>query len=184
MNNLTSLADIAAQVEAKRYNEFTFPVLGITIKYRKPDVLQLALNKSLPGVMADAVIKAYKANFEGRGEEFQAEMKAEKISADDKLLTELRQSGYTLLGTLCDNLKIMDVPKSDVENSVLCWNDIPEEDAIAFVLTLINRANTSATNTGGEVSGEEIVTFPDNKRVPKRNSARKNGQDVRPVPSA
>jgi hypothetical protein len=178
-NQITPAADLAAKIEAKRYDYFTFPILEITIKYRKPDILKLALNKALPAVMASAVIRAYKANVEGRTKEVQAELASEKVEATDEFLGQLEDRGYLLLKELCVSHKILDVPQSDFENSVISWTDIPEEDAMAFLLNLIKKAQNAANAQGGEMSGEDIVEFPDGGRSTKRSSTSKNGKNVR-----
>lgn len=174
-NQVTSPEEFQRHVEEKRYSYFSFPVLEITIQYRKPDLLKLAFNKSLPAVMADTVIKAYKAHLSGAAAAYEKEMKEKTIEASDELVSDLREKGYQLLKELCSSHKILDVPQSDFANNVISWLDIPEEDAIAFLLHLLNSAQVSTTTEGGEMSAKDIQDFPDGKRVPKRHIARKNG---------
>lgn len=174
MTNVTSASDFEARVEAKRYSYFTLPVLEVSVKYRKPDVLKLALTHSLPTAISDQVIKVYKAGMDGNVDSVRSEVENTKIFADDNFLTEIRDKGYILLKELCVSHKILDVPQSDFSNDVVSWNDIPEEDAIAFLMHLINQANTSTTVEGGEVSKEDIETFPNSKPVKQRRNAREH----------
>lgn len=171
--DISSAADIRQKIEEKRYAYFTFPVLDFTIKYRKPDLLKLSFNNALPTLMAQSVIAAYRANIEGHTSEFMDELKGKPVVADDTLLHELRDKGYELLKELCVSHKILSVPQSDFENEVIAWNDIPEEDALAFLLNLLGGAQKAATLDGGEMSSGDIVTFPDGKRSRKRSSAGK-----------
>lgn len=174
MTNISTAADLRQKLESRRYGYFTFPILDITIKYRKPDLIKLSLNNSLPQFLAEQVIGAYKAQVEGRAEEFQAGLAERKIDVDDELLRQLHDKGYNLLSELCISHKIMDVRESDPENNLIAWVDIPEGDAMAFVLNMIQAAQVSQTETGGEVSLEDTVTFPDAERGRKRRPAGAN----------
>ncbi len=176
MTNITSAAELREKIQSKRYDTFTFPVLEITVKYRKPDLLKLSFNKSLPGAIADAVIGSYKEAMSGVDpEEYKKRLAANKTEADEDLVRDMSTKGYILLSELCTSHKIMDVPESDPENGLIAWSDIPEEDSIAFILNLLNKAQVSTTAQGGEISTEEIIDFPDSPKVPKRDTARKSG---------
>lgn len=175
MTTISTAADLRQKLESRRYGYFTFPILDITVKYRKPDLIKLSLNNSLPQFLADQVIQAYKAQIEGNGEAFQAELAQKKIEVDDALLQQLHDRGYTLLSELCMSHKIMDVRESDPDNNLIAWVDIPEGDAMAFIMHIIQSAQTSQTETGGEVSLEDTITFPDPERGRKR---RASGADV------
>lgn len=182
MNQITTGSSLRDKIEAKRYDHFTFPVLDVTIKYRKPDLLKLSLNKSLPQAMANAVIDAYKEAVGGSDMEGYAKEAAnKKLEADDTLIKDVDEKGYALLEELCTSHKIMDVPASDFETNppLISYKDIPEEDAIAFLLHVIQRAQTGTTVSGGEISSTEITDFPDNGRSAKRGNAGKNGKAVR-----
>lgn len=174
--NITTGQELRDKIEAKRYDTFTFPILEITIKYRKPDLLKLSLSNALPGAMADAVISAYKEAMSGADmEEYKTKLESKKPEADENLVKDIASKGFTLLGQLCVSHKIMDVQESDPDNNLIAFSDIPEEDAIAFLLNLLNKAQNAKTETGGEVSVDEITTFSDSGRVSKRNSVSKNG---------
>lgn len=168
--NITPAEEAKRLIEERRYRYFTFPVLGLTVKYRNPDVLKLSLNGSFPAALAEVIIDAYKSQMNGRELE-EAKAKAATLEANEKLLGELREKGFKLLSELVTSHRILNVPQSDLDNDVIAWDDIPEEDAIAFLMSLINRAQTSTTTEGGEVSSGDIAKFPDGKRVPKRNPA-------------
>ncbi len=168
MKEITSIEETKRLLE-KNYNYYTFPVLGITIKHRRPDVLKLAFNQSLPEVMADMVIGAYKAKMEGREPDL-----PEKLEATDEFLHDLHDKGYVLLSSLCVSHKIMDVPQSDLDNLLISWQDIPEEDAMGFIMHLISSAQTAETSAGGTVSVEEATSFPKPRRSQKRTAARAN----------
>lgn len=169
---VTSAAEMQQKIEERRYAYFVLPSLDVTIKYRKPDLLKLSFNNSLPSMMAESVIAAYRANVEGHAESYLTELKEKRITADDTLLKELSEKGYELLKELCSSHKILNVPQSDFENNIISWLDIPEEDAIAFLINLLEKAQKIATAQGGEVSADDITTFPDGKRGGKRNTAR------------
>jgi hypothetical protein len=172
--NISTSADIKQKIEERRYGYFTFPTLEFTIKYRNPDLIKLSLNGSLPAFLADQVIGAYKANIEGTTEQFKESLRKQKVEADDKLLQELRDRGYNLLEELSYSHRIMNVPESDLDNNIISWDDIPEMDAMAFVMHLVGEAQKSQTETGGEVSTDDIITFPDGRGGDKRRIARKN----------
>lgn len=179
LNNVTSAEELQAKIEGKMYDYFTFPVLDITIKYRRPDLLKLSFNDSLPNAVASLVIDSYKKNIEGISPaEYKKSLKDNKIEADDALVKDLSVKGYKLLATLSVSHRIMDVEESDFSNNVLSWNDVPEEDAIAFIFHIINKAQT-ADAPGGETSNEDVINFPDGKRRAKRNLASASVQDVR-----
>lgn len=181
-NQITSVEELRQKIESKRYDYFTFPVLDITVKYRKPDLLKLSLNKSLPLFIADAVIESYKEAVGGTDmAEYQQKKLAEGIKADDQLVEDLSKKGYELLSSLCESHAIKDVPESDFDTTppLIAWKDVPEEDSIAFLLNLINRAQVGTTKSGGEVASEDVTTFPDGERKPKRSTVRKDGQAVR-----
>lgn len=166
---MTQITDkeIAKENLAKLREYFTFPTLNITIQYRRPDILKLSYNNALPTLMADAVIKSYKAKVEGRTEENAFD--TTNFEATPEFLIELREKGYVLLEKQCTSHKILKVPESDIDNDVISWDDIPEEDAMAFLMHVINR--TEVTNTsGGEVSVKEVTSFPDSKRKSKRGT--------------
>lgn len=174
MTNITTAAELREKIQSKRYSTFTFPVLEITIQYRKPDLLKLSLNKSLPGAIADAVITSYKEALNGVDrQEYEKRLKSQKREADLELVKDMATKGYTLLSELTTSHKILDVPESDPENNLIAWADIPEEDAIAFILNLMEKAQFSKTKQGGEISTEEVVEFPDGKQVGKRTTAGK-----------
>lgn len=172
MTQISSAAEIAAKVEAKRYGFFTLPVLDITIKYRKPDPLKLALNGQLPSMLADQVIKAYKSNIEGTQDQYKKELESVTFEADNNTLKELTEGGYKLFSDLCVSHVILDCDKSDFASEVISWKDIPEEDALAFMFYILNSSNTAETGNGGEVSSIDIATFPDGKRRKKRSTVR------------
>lgn len=181
-NIVTSAEEIQRKIEEKRYSYFTFPVLEITIKYRKPDLLKLSFNKSLPAVMAGQIIDAYKQSANGVDmNAYRDKVLDKKLEADDDLVKDLGQKGYNLLKELCVSHKVLDVPQSDFVNEVIAWVDIPEEDAIAFLLNLINASQTTETQYGGEISEAEITSFPEGEQVPKRDIAGKGRKNVRQV---
>lgn len=165
--------------ETMRYY-FTFPILGVQIEYRRPDLLKLSYNNYLPSAIAVSVIDAYKEAIGGTDmEEYQAKIANQKHEANDELVKDLSAKGYVLLSELCISQRIMDVPQSDLDNGVVSWNDIPEEDAMAFLMHVVKSAQVARTKSGGEVSAEDITTFPDEGRVTKRNTSRANGKAVR-----
>lgn len=175
---VTSASELATKIEAKRYDYFDFPTLEITIKYRKPDLLKLSLNKSLPLFIADAVISSYKEAVGGSDmAEYQEKKAKEGIKADDQMIGDLATKGYNLLSDLCESHAIKDVPESDFTTTppLISWKDVPEEDTIAFLLSLIQKAQTGTTKSGGEVTSDDVTTFPDSERKSKRSSARTNG---------
>lgn len=177
MTKITTAAEeLREKIESKRYDTFTLPTLEITVKYRKPDLLKLSYDKALPAALADIVIDSYKSVAAGIDQDV-IKKKAEtaKLEADDTFLKELSSKGYNLLSVLVVSHKIMDVAESDPENLLISWQDIPEEDSIAFLIHLLNKAQTGKTAEGGEVSYEEIKEFPDSKRSTKRSTAGKNG---------
>lgn len=173
MSNVTNFEEAKRLLNQNRFLTFTLPTLQITIEYRKPDLVKLAMRKALPSFMADAVLKAYKAQLAGR------EVTEDNLPnfEDDNVVTEIHEKGYTLLSELTTSLIIKDVPNSDLDNGLLAFIDIPEVDAMAFLIHLIQEARTQ----GGEVSYEETIDFPDGEQSGKRSSSRKNGKDVRAV---
>lgn len=179
---ITQASELQAKIEAKRYDHFTFPVLEITIKYRKPDLLKLSFNNQLPAIMADMVIESYREAIDGTDmKAYQEKVKGKKLKADNDLVKGLGEKGYTLLSELCVSHKIMNVPESDFAAQplpLISWNDVPEEDAIAFLFNLINRAQVTTTD-GGEISGGEIASFPDGEQVTKRDPVGKSRKAVR-----
>lgn len=182
MNNktVTSPEDFLNNIEETMYDYFTFPILKSTIKYRRPDMLKLAFNNSLPAAMASAIIKAYKEAIGGADmENYADEATKDKIKPDEDLVKDLSEKGYVLLKELCVTYKILNVPQSDVTQGVVSWSDIPEEDAMAFLLNLIQKAQIAHTKTGGEVSTGDIETFPVSKRRSKRAIAGTDGEVIR-----
>lgn len=168
--NLPTAAELEAKVLKTRYAYFTLPTLDIQIKYRKPDLLKLSFNHTLPQILADNIIKAYKAQVAGDdAEAVIADAKGLQIT--DEVVAELAPKGYLLLKELCVSLKILDVPQSDFSNEILAWVDIPENDALAFLMHLIGQAQVSETATGGEVTLEDVNSFPDGKRGSKRRAS-------------
>lgn len=176
MNKITTADELREKIEAKRYDTFTLPVLEITVKYRKPDLLKLSFDKALPAALADMVIDAYKDIASGVDEAtFRDKASTTKLDADDTFLKELSSKGYVLLSELVVSHKIMDVAESDPDNLLISWHDIPEEDSIAFLVNLLNKAQVGQTKDGGEISYEEVQNFPDGGRGTKRRTAGKNG---------
>lgn len=174
MSNITTGQELRDKIEAKRYDTFTFPVLEITIKYRKPDLLKLSLTNSLPAAMADAVITGYQEVMSGTDPTaYKDKVQDKKVDVSVDLVKDVSNKSYVLLSELCVSHKILDVPLSDTDNNLIAWCDIPEEDAIAFLVNLINKAQVAQTTSGGEISSGEIVEFPDGKPMPKRNSTSK-----------
>jgi hypothetical protein len=181
---ITSIEEAKRLIGERQYRVFTFPILGITFKYRRPDMLKLSLSGSLPTAMAEIIIDAYKTQMNGGSVEDFTESHKSLKNIDDDLLKELRGKGYGLLRDLVTSHKVLDVPESDLDTGVISWQDIPEEDAMAFMLHLINAAQMSATADGGEVSVAEVTNFPDKKQVSKRNTSGKNRQGLRQVASS
>lgn len=180
---ITPAAELQAKIEARRYDFFTLPTLDVTVKYRRPDLLKLSFNNSLPAAIADMVIKGYREAIEGTdAEAYKAKMAKEKIETDDTLIKSLGEKGYSLMSDLVVSHKILNVPESDFAAEpvpLISWNDVPENDAIAFLFNLINAAQTVTTATGGEVSAVEITNFPDGEQVPKRDPIGKSRKAVR-----
>lgn len=175
MNKITTADELRNKIESKRYETFTLPTLDVTVKHRKPDLLKLSFNKHLPGALADLVIASYKAVAGGTdAETLKEQAKNAKVDVDDTFLRELSDKGYTLLSELVISHKILNVEESDPENLLISWNDIPEEDSIAFLMHLLNKAQTAETADGGEISMKEIEDFPDGGRGTKRRTAGKN----------
>jgi hypothetical protein len=181
--NTTSADELRQRIEEKRYNYFTFPVLNITIKYRRPDLLKLSFNNSLPSALAAVVIEGYKEAVGGTTiEDYQQKMQDKKIETNDELIKDLGKKGYTLLSELSVSHKFMDVPESDFDASpiaLISWVDVPEEDAIAFLMHIIQRAQVAKNASGGETSNEDVASFPDSRPVPQRNSTGKSRKAVR-----
>src|SRR5690606_27387451 len=135
--------DLQARIAEKNYLTFTFPVLNITVQHRRPNLLSLSIDGSLPAALADAVIKAYKGTFNGENlTELQQKM-AEQNQIDEKAIADFRNKGYKLLTELVVSPKIMDVPESDFSTNppLVSWKDIPEEDALAFVMHIFQVGN-------------------------------------------
>lgn len=177
MNTISTADDFRQKVQANRYGLFTFPQLGTTIEFRMPDLLKLSFNNSLPAFLAEQVIAAYKAHVSGNSSNFLEELKSKQPEVDDDLIKDLAGKGYQLLSNLCVSHKIMDVPESDfkTEPALISWNDIPENDAIAFTTHLLTAGQSVDTKEGGEMSAEDIVSFPDSPRSKKRRPVRKDG---------
>jgi hypothetical protein len=175
MTNITNAAQLREKL-TKRYDTFTLPVLDITVKYRRPDLLKLSFDKALPAALADVVIDSYKSIAGGMSEsDFKKKVADTQLKADDTFLRELSTKGYDLLSKLVVSHKIMNVEESDPDNLLISWNDIPEEDSIAFLVNLLNKAQTAETQDGGEISYEEVKTFPDGRGKSKRSTVGKNG---------
>jgi hypothetical protein len=181
---ITSIEEAKRLIGERQYRVFTFPILGITFKYRRPDMLKLSLSGSLPTAMAEVIIDAYKTQMNGGSMEDFTETHKSLKNVDEELLKELRGKGYGLLRDLVTSHKMLEVPESDVDNNIISWNDIPEEDAMSFMLHLIDAVQTSATADGGEVSVKEVTNFPNKKQVSKRNTTGKNRESVRQVASS
>lgn len=176
---VTSGQALRDKIESKRYEYFTFPVLEITVKYRKPDLLKLSFNNSLPAVLADAVIDAYKESVNGTdAAEYREKIKNKNLEADNDIVKDLRDKGYKLLEDLVTSHRILNVPESDLDNNIISWDDVPENDALAFVFHLMNKAQEVDTE-GGTVSANDIETFPNRQRKSKRNLASASGEAVR-----
>lgn len=176
MTQITTASELRDKIQSKRYDTFTLPVLDITVQYRKPDLLKLSFDKALPAALADVVIDAYKDIANGVDEAtFKKKAASTKLNTDETFLKELSSKGYVLLSELVTSHKIMDVAESDPDNLLISWRDVPEEDAIAFLVNLLNKAQVGKTQDGGEISYEEIKNFPDSGGVAKRRPARKNG---------
>jgi hypothetical protein len=174
MTQITTADELQSKLDANRYSFFTFPVLDITVKYRNPDLLKLSFNKTLPAAMADVIIGAYKALAGGESEEsFAKRAKEKQITASEEYLQELSTKGYVLLSELVVSHRIADVQQSDTSNNLISWNDIPEEDAIAFVVNLVDKAQEIKTKGGGKTTSSEVETFPDGARSKKRSVAGK-----------
>jgi hypothetical protein len=172
---VTPSDELKRKIEEKRYDYFSFPILEITVKYRKPDLLKLSFNNALPAVLADTVIEAYKEGVNGVSQDdYKKKVANRSTQANNETVKELSEKGYTLLKELVVSHKILDVPQSDIDNDVISWADIPENDAIAFLMNIVNKAQAIETE-GGEVSAEDIQTFPDGGRSKKRTVASKNG---------
>ena len=179
MNNLiTSKEETRRLIEERRYKYFTFPELGLTVQYRKPDMLQLALNNSLPATLADIVIESYKLQMKG-ADTTELQKRGANLELDNELLTQLRGKSFEMLTNLVTSHRILNVPESDIDNDVISWKDVPEVDAMGFLMHVIYTAQTSETEGGGEVQMKDLETFPNGKQVSKRNSPRKNRQNVR-----
>jgi len=173
---VTPLKDLQKIVEEKTLLYFTFPVLTITFQYRKPNFLQLSLNGDLPGMIADAVLEGFGKVTQGKTiDEISSDVAGKEIEDQNQFVKDVRESGYALLRKLCVSYKIMDVPTSDFENGILSTNDIPEEDAMAFFAHIVNDSRVSATEDGGEITADELSTFPEQGRGKKRSASRKNG---------
>jgi len=187
MNNLqaTPASELQAKIEAKRYNYYTLPILDVTVKYRKPDLLKLSFNKQLPSFLADLVIKSYKEAIDGADmQAYQESLKKQKIGVDEELIKTLGPKGYALMSDLIVSHKVMDVPESDFSATpvpLISWVDIPEEDAIAFLFNLINTSQGTIETEGGEVTFEEVATFPSGEQVTERDISSKSRKPVRKV---
>jgi hypothetical protein len=178
-NKITTASELEAKI-AGLDNYFTLPILDVTIKYRRPDLLKLSLNNHLPSVMAAAVIESYKEAVGGADlQAYRESLKEKKIEADDKLIGDLSTKGYNLLKDLCVSHKILDVEQSDPANNLISWRDIPEEDAMSFLVHIINSTQKVQTRDGGEMSLEDITDFPEGVRKSKRSNAGANGKAVR-----
>lgn len=171
LQNTVTTADVLKQkIQDNRFDLFTLPILEVTIKYRKPDLLKLSLNNSLPTAMADSVVEAYKEALGGTDyEEYQRTAAEREIKPNKELVEDVSKKGYNLLEKLCVSHKILDVPESDPDNDLIAWDDIPEEDAISFLINVLNKAQTARTKDGGEMSAEDITTFPGKRRSNKRS---------------
>lgn len=174
----SSLAELKSKIEANRYDFYTLPVLDITIKHRKPDLLKLSYNNDLPASMAATIIDAYKEAVGGTNMEEYMSSASDKITSDDNLVKDLSVKGYVLLQKLSVSHRFIDVPESDLEAQpvpLISWNDVPEEDAISFLMHLLQQAQKAKTVDGGEITSEEVSTFPEGKRGANRRPASKNG---------
>jgi hypothetical protein len=179
----TPASELADKIEQKRYDTFTFPILDITIKYRKPDLLKLSFNNSLPSALAAVVVNGYKEAVGGADlNEYKEQLKDTKIDVNDALIKDIGTKGYQLLKELSVSHKFLDVPESDFNSvpiPIIAWVDVPEEDAIAFLLNLISRGQVAQTATGGEISMEDVTSFPSGGSVPERNTDGKRRKAVR-----
>jgi hypothetical protein len=177
MTQITTASELQAKLEKNRYDYFTFPQLEITVKYRTPDMLKLSFQNQLPSVMADTIIEAYRELVGGSTEadiKNTLQEKQAKFKADDDYLKDLASKGYNLLKELCVSHKVWEVEFSDPENDLISWKDIPEVDALAFLMHIVQKAQQVQTKGGG-VSSEELTSFPEGTRSKKRRVARKAG---------
>jgi len=180
---ITPASELQAKIEAKRYDYYTLPILEVTIKYRKPDLLKLSFNKQLPSLMADMVIKSYREAIDGADmKQYQEDLQKHKIAADDALVKSLGEKSYQLLSELVVSHKFLDVPESDFNAEpvpLISWNDVPEQDAIAFLFNLLNVQEVNTVE--GAISSEEIATFPSGEQGAERDLASKGRKSIRKV---
>src|SRR5690606_11125453 len=106
---------------------------------------------------------------------------AEQNQIDEKAIADFRNKGYKLLTELVVSPKIMDVPESDFSTNppLVSWKDIPEEDALAFVMHIFQVGNKTTEDAGGEMSSADILPFSDEKQMSERHPTRKKRKAVR-----
>lgn len=137
---------------------YTLPILQEEITYKKMDVIESSINRSLPNFLASRVLETMKKAVAG-----QETPVSEIPDLEDDDVRELLVKATEMWK------KLVIEPKLTDEQVV----EIPAEDRLAWFLNAVAETQQSDVRGGGVVNATEVASFPDeggSKRNTKRSS--------------
>lgn len=144
MSNETFLA----KLEKNNTRKYLLPILQEEITYKKMDVIESSVNKSLPNFLASKVLNAMKKTVAGE------KIEEEKIDLNDDDIKDMLVRATEMWS------KLVKEPSLSMEQIV----EIPSEDRLAWFMNAIAESQEARTQGGGVVNAAEISDFPDKTR--------------------
>lgn len=156
-----SLESFLSKLEKENTRTFTLPSLQEEITYKKMDVIESSVNRSLPNFLASRVLDAMKKSVGGK-----------PLDTDPPELNDDDIKDLLIRATEMWKKLVVD-PKLNDDQIV----QIPSEDRLAWFMYALSESQQSETKGGGVITAEEAATFPE-QRGNKRNSKRSTDSEV------
>ena len=150
-----SLESFLSKLERNNTRTFTLPVLQEQITYKRMDVIEASVNKSLPNFLASKVLETMMTSINGK-------------SVTDEPLDLKDQDIQDLLVRATEIWKKLVIDPKLPDDKIV---EIPSEDRLAWFLNAVAESQQSETAGGGVVDAGEVATFP-GKRRNTRNTER------------
>lgn len=156
-----STESFLAKLEKNNTRTFILPSLQEEITYKKMDVIESSVNKSLPNFLASKVLNAMKKSVAGDA------IEEEKINLNDDDIKDLLIRATEMWKKLVSDPQLTD------EQII----EIPSEDRLAWFMNAIAESQEAKTQGGGVVNAAEVSDFPGKGRN-RRNTKRDTDGEV------
>lgn len=164
MSEVTSLKKAKELLSKRQFILIDLPVSGITVKCKRPNMIQASINKQLPTFIADLVLDNIKTNMKyGADGEARMKERLDKLEIEDAQISDILQSGRRLI---CDIA--VEPPFSLKDTEKANPDDLEDTDVFAFVNIIVS---TMQGGGEGQVSTTDLVEFPEPRKRAKRTKS-------------